>query len=81
MNKLNKIGISALCGSLAAILAANAGELTVTGGADVTWTSLSGQVTGNPLGIGSNFGFSGSGELDNGWTVDLSIAHTNVGAY
>ena len=81
MNKLNKIGVSALCGSLAAISAANAGDLTVTGGADMTWMSKSGQVTGNPIGIGSNFGFAGSGELDNGWTVDLSIAHTNGGAY
>ena len=81
MNKLNKIGISALCGSLAAFSAAQAGELTVSGGADMTWMSKSDQVTGNPLGIGSNFGFSGSGELDNGWTVDLSIAHTNVGNY
>jgi len=81
MNKLNKIGVSALCGSLAAISAANAGDLTVTGGADMTWVSLSKQVTGNPIGIGSNFGFAGSGELDNGWTVDLSIAHTNAGAY
>jgi len=81
MNKLNKIGVSALCGSLAAISAANAGDLTVTGGADLTWVSFSKAVTGNPIGIGSNFGFSGSGELDNGWTVDLSIAHTNAGAY
>ena len=37
MNKLNKIGISALCGSLAAFSAATAGELTVTGGADLTY--------------------------------------------
>ena len=81
MNKLNKIGVSALCGSLAAISAANAGDLTVTGGADMTWMSQGGTSTGNPLGIGSNFGFSGSGELDNGWSVDLSIAHTNGGAY
>ena len=81
MNKLNKLGVSALCGSLAAISAANAGDLAVTGGADVTWTSLSGQVTGNPIGIGSNFGFSGSGELDNGWSVGLSIAHDNKGGY
>jgi outer membrane protein OmpU len=43
--------------------------------------SKSGGETGNPIGIGSNYGFSGSGELDNGWTVDLSIAHTNAGAY
>ena len=33
MNKLTKLGVSALCGSLAAISAANAGDLTVTGSA------------------------------------------------
>ena len=37
MNKLSKLGVSALCGSLAAISAANAGDLTATGGATVTW--------------------------------------------
>ena len=81
MNKLNKIGISALCGSLAAFSAAQAGDLTVSGGADLSWISKDDQTTGNPLGIGSDFAFAGSGELDNGWTVDLSIAHTNVGGY
>jgi len=81
MNKLTKVGCSALCGSLAAISAVNAGDLTVTGGADLTWVSLSKQVTGNPIGMGSNFGLKGSGELDNGWTVDLTIAHTNGSAY
>ena len=40
MNKLTKIGASALCGSLAAISSANAGDLTVTGGADLSWISL-----------------------------------------
>ena len=39
MNKLTKIGASALCGSLAAVSAANAGDMTVTGGADMTWMS------------------------------------------
>ena len=53
MNKLTKVGCSALCGSLAAISAANAGELTVTGGADMTFSSVSNQTTGNPIGIGS----------------------------
>ena len=81
MNKLTKVGVSALCGSLAAFSAANAGELTVSGGADMTWMSKSDDVTGNPLGIGSNYGLAGSGELDNGWTVDLSIAMTNLNAY
>ena len=36
MNKLTKVGCSALCGSLAAISAANAGDLAVTGSAHVT---------------------------------------------
>ena len=81
MNKLTKVGCSALCGSLAAISAANAGDMTVTGGVDMTWTSLDGGVTGNPIGMGSNLTFKGSGELDNGWKFDLSIANTNGNAY
>ena len=81
MNKLNKIGVSALCGSLAAISAANAGDLTVTGGIDMTWMSQEDVTTGNPIGLGSNYTMKGSGELDNGWTVDLSIANTNASVY
>jgi len=81
MNKLTKIGASALCGSLAAISAANAGDLTVTGGVDMSWISLDDETTGNPLGMGSNLTFAGSGELDNGWTVGLSVAHANANAY
>ena len=81
MNKLTKIGASALCGSLAAISAANAGDLTVTGGVDMSWISLDDEVTGNPLGMGSNLTFAGSGELDNGWSVALSVAHLNANGY
>ena len=81
MNKLTKIGVSALCGSLAAVSAANAGDLAVTGTVDMSWQSLEGEVTGNPIGIGSNVGFAGSGELDNGVGVALSIAYTNKAAY
>ena len=39
MNKVTKLGVSALCGSLAAVSAANAGDLTVTGGVDMSWVS------------------------------------------
>ena len=81
MNKLTKIGASALCGSLAAISAANAGDLTVTGGVDMSWISLDDETTGNPLGIGSNLTFAGSGELDNGWSVALSVAHLDGNGY
>jgi hypothetical protein len=81
MNKLTKVGFSALCGSLAAVSTANAGDLTVTGGVDMSWVSLSNANTGNPIGIGSNLTFKGSGELDNGWKFDLSIANKNGNAY
>ena len=81
MNKLSKLGVSALCGSLAAISAANAGDLTATGGATVTWLSEEGATTGNPIGMTSAVSFKGSGELDNGWNVALTIAGTDAGVY
>ena len=81
MNKLTKIGASALCGSLAAFSAATAGELTVTGGATLTWFQQDATTTGNPIGMASALGFSGSGELDNGWNVALSIALGDGGGY
>jgi outer membrane protein OmpU len=81
MNKLSKLGVSALCGSLAAISAANAGDLTATGGATVTWLSEEGAVTGNPIGMASAVSFKGSGELDNGWNVALTIGGNDAGAY
>ena len=81
MNKLTKIGCSALCGSLAAISAANAGDLTVTGGVDMSWISKGSSTTGNPIGMGSNLTFKGSGELDNGWTFDLTVANANASAF
>ena len=81
MNKLTKIGVSALCGSLASVVAANAGSLDVTGAAEATYTSLDGVVTGNPLGMKTSMTFTGNGELDNGSTVKLTIAHKNKATY
>ena len=79
MNKLTKIGASALCGSLAAISVANAGSLSVAGGAAATWSSNEGTVTGNPLGVSSGFTFTGAGELDGGTAVTLTITNTDAG--
>jgi outer membrane protein OmpU len=81
MNKVTKLGVSALCGSLAAVSAANAGDLSVSGGVDMSWISMDDEVTGNPIGIGSNYTLKGSGELDNGWGVALSIAMKNKNIY
>jgi len=81
MNKLTKVGCSALCGSLAAIAGANAGDLTATGSAQTTWVSKGGDVTGNPLGFNSGFSLIGNGELDNGWTYKLTLAHKDGGVW
>ena len=72
MDNLRKIGLSALAGTLAS-LSAQAGELTVTGSAELSYTQRdSGELTGNPIGMNKNIAFAGSGELDNGWTVSIS---------
>ena len=81
MNKLTKVGLSALCGSLAAVASAQAGELSVTGGATASWSSNSGKVTGNPIGMNSGITFKGSGELDNGTTFTLTITQADQIAY
>jgi len=77
MNKLTKVGLSALCGSLAVVSAANAGEMTVSGTAKATYTNLGGDsaTTGNPLGMATGLTFKGSGELDGGQAVALTITH------
>ena len=81
MNKLTKVSLTALCGSLATLTAANAGDLSATGAAHMTWTSKSKSETGNPLGMKSNITFSGSGELDGGQAISFNITHkTHSGA-
>ena len=81
MNKLTKIGVTALCGSLAAVASANAGSMTVKGGATATWSSNEATVTGNPIGMNSGLTFTGSGELDNGTTFTLTLTNADQSAY
>jgi len=80
MNKLTKIGVSALCGSLASV-AANAGTMEVLGGATATWSSNAETVTGNPIGMNSALTFKGTGELDNGTTFTLTVTGADQMAY
>ena len=95
MNTIKKIGLTALGTTLVAS-SAFAGELSVSGDAGYTWSSeTGGGASATPAtGGGSNDGvgynhdvsFSGSGELDNGWTVatgmtiveDSSLSSSNV---
>ena len=60
--------------SLSLMLSAKAGEVTVTGTAKATYTTVSGQQTDNGLGITNELGFSASGEMDNGYTWSYSMA-------
>ncbi len=69
INMINykKVGLTALAGSLAAVTA-TAGELSVTGGANLTYVTKSTGNTAQSLGLDKDVKFSGSGELDNGYT-------------
>ena len=81
MNKLAKLGASALCGSLAAVASAQAGEMTVSGGATATWSTQDQTTNGNPIGMNSGLTFTGTGELDNGTTFTLTVTHADKAAY
>ena len=68
MNKLTKLGLATLAGSLVAS-SANAGA-SVTGKAKIEYKSQDDdEVTGNPLTIDRGLVFAASGDLDNGMTA------------
>lgn len=75
MDNIKKIGLTALAGSLVAVSAANAGALSVSGGAKFGYAASDGnedlETDGNRFGMQKSISFSGSGELDNGNTITL----------
>ena len=75
MNNFKKIGLTALAGSLAAV-SANAVELSVSGETTVSYISNTAAkvntIGGSSIGTSTAITFSGSGELENGWTVSSS---------
>jgi outer membrane protein OmpU len=81
MKNIRKIGLSALAGSLAMFSAAQA-EMSISGSAEMTYTSKEGtggassaSQTGNPFGMEHAINFTGSGEMDNGFTYSVK---TNI---
>lgn len=78
---MTKLGLSALCGSLASVTSAFAGTIDVLGNAHATWTHMGNETTGNPLGMKTNLSFVGNGELDGGQKVNVTIAHTDQAAW
>lgn len=79
MNKLKKIGLTALAGSLVAF-SANAVEMSVSGNAEVTYTTNNGTIgaeTGNPFGANTAISFSGSGDVGFGTATIVRTLNDN----
>ena len=77
-NKLKKVGLTALAGSLAATTG-YAGDMSVSGSWSVSYDpGNSGDVTGNALTLGDSITFSGSGDSDYG-TVAVSYELDTTG--
>ena len=77
MNNITKIGLTALAGSLVAT-SAFAGAMSVSGSAKVTYKGGQGNSATNNFSNSKGITFSGSGELDNGFTVSTSYTMTNA---
>ena len=86
MNKLTKIGVSALAGSLVAV-SAHAGSLSASGSASISFAD--GDVDevvvptagltpeGNQWSMGDSITMTGSGDMDNGMSVSVSFEIDN----
>lgn len=74
MTNIKKLGLTALAGSLVAV-SAHAGEMSVSGSAIATYKTGGSDNSANTLGANTNITFSGSGELDNGYTVDTFVVY------
>ena len=71
MNKLKKLGLTALAGSLVAT-SVSAVDFGATGSWAWSWDSTKGGV-GNPMSMTNDVLFSASGETDQGWTATVAI--------
>ena len=68
MDKMKKLGLTALAGSLVAT-SVSAADLGVTGSWSWSWDSADSDESGNPMSMGDSVNFSASGETDQGWTA------------
>jgi len=77
MINFKKVGATALAGSLVAV-SAYAGEMAVSGSANLTYkTGKSSVGDQSSFGNDSDVGFTGTGELDNGWTFVMQATSTD----
>jgi outer membrane protein OmpU len=81
MKNITKIGLSALAGTLA-ITSANAGDLSLSGSMEASYTTGGGYTTtGNPLGMDKELSITGSGELDNGMAISYKQTSSDALAF
>jgi len=79
MNNLKKLGVTALAGSLMT-LSVSAGEMSVSGTAEVTYTTGGDKsITGNPYGMKNNITFKGAGDV-NGMAVAYQTTMNDAGS-
>ena len=78
MKNITKLGLTALAGTLVAS-SAFAGAMSVSGSAKITHASADETETqGNSFSNSKGISFSGSGELDNGYTVSTTYTMSNA---
>ena len=82
MNKLTKIGLTALAGSLISV-SAHAGSMSVSGSAGISMADSDVDNTqattaeGNTWSMGDSLTFTGSGDMDNGMSISVSFEVDN----
>tara|TARA_Y100001970_G_scaffold281354_1_gene391932 strand:- start:545 stop:1477 length:933 start_codon:yes stop_codon:yes gene_type:complete len=74
MNKLKKVGLTALAASLVSV---SAQAVDISGGSSISYNGGNDGVQGNPWSMNDSLTFSWGGELDNGFTVDMSFLLDN----
>ena len=71
MNNLKKVGLTALAGALVSV-SANAADLSVTGGASITFSGEDHTTKGNGWTMNEGVTFAASAEQDNGWNISVT---------
>lgn len=71
MNNIKKVGLTALAGALVSV-SANAIDMSVTGGASISFSGQEQATTGNGWSMNDGITFSASGEMDNGISVTVT---------
>ena len=73
MNKLKKVGLTALGTVLVSAGAANAASMSVSGGTSLFFNGEDNSNMGNGWSMTDSLSFTASGDMDNGWNVSTTL--------